>query len=604
MDTIYYPTYNVSTGDLCPIFVGEYLPAPYSHIKFDPINVVDGKQLLAHFTGRHVCEGVLHLVTLFGEQHICKGDTMEYYTASDMEHYSFSIKGTAGGYRIPLEGEEYYHNYDSVARFVFPQAGIDTILVRYHTNTDELLIGHTLNYTSMAVNVYPQATQDEIIVNDATVCYSTAAELTASAPLVTNPIFRWYASQTATSYLYEGETFTTNTLTANTDYYVSVDGDNYCENYTDTRAKVTVTVKRVVPTITIATTTPTVCTETSVTFTATTTNGGTNPSYQWRVNGASVAGNNNYQYTYIPKHGDVVTCMLTSNAECANPASVYASNATMTVLNYPAVPDVITETLDAYPGSEVNLMSAVVNPIAGISYSFYENPDKTGKLPSSFVVFDLSKDDYYVAANNGYCEGTVSQIILKIPCPETAEDIDGNIYKVTPLGGLCWTDNLRAITYTSTGAPISIATTYTCAGCPLQLDTLFGLLYDWYSAVGDDTGETVQGICPDGYHIPSKAEWCRLERYSAYDLKSDQHWLIPPGSGTDKYGFGALPAGSFAGASDRFIDLYGFAGWWSKDDNGNDSTAGIYYITYYCDIIKEAINLKIDRLSVRCVMDY
>lgn len=58
-----------------------------------------------------------------------------------------------------------------------------------------------------------------------------------------------------------------------------------------------------------------VCQGTSVTYTATPTNGGTAPTYQWKVNGSNV-GINSSQFTYTPVDGDVVSCVITSNADC------------------------------------------------------------------------------------------------------------------------------------------------------------------------------------------------------------------------------------------------------------------------------------------------
>ncbi len=52
-----------------------------------------------------------------------------------------------------------------------------------------------------------------------------------------------------------------------------------------------------------------------VTFTATPVNGGTLPSYQWKLNGNPV-GTGLPTYSYVPGYNDHVTCVLTSNAQC------------------------------------------------------------------------------------------------------------------------------------------------------------------------------------------------------------------------------------------------------------------------------------------------
>ncbi|MBK7029752.1 MAG: hypothetical protein IPH45_11275 [Bacteroidales bacterium] len=60
---------------------------------------------------------------------------------------------------------------------------------------------------------------------------------------------------------------------------------------------------------------------TEVSFTAIGVNQGSNPVYQWKVNGLAV-GINATMYSYIPNDGDIILCELTSDALCAtgNPA--------------------------------------------------------------------------------------------------------------------------------------------------------------------------------------------------------------------------------------------------------------------------------------------
>ena len=77
-----------------------------------------------------------------------------------------------------------------------------------------------------------------------------------------------------------------------------------------------------------------VCAGTSVTFTATPTNGGTTPFYQWQVNGVA-AGTNSPTYSYTPLTGDAVKCIMTSNATCTTGNPATSNTITMTVYALP-----------------------------------------------------------------------------------------------------------------------------------------------------------------------------------------------------------------------------------------------------------------------------
>lgn len=86
----------------------------------------------------------------------------------------------------------------------------------------------------------------------------------------------------------------------------------------------------VTPTISIsATPGSTVCTGTSVTYTATVSNGGSTPTYQWYKNGTVVSTGSNY--TYTPTNNDSVRCVLTSSNPCVTATTAYSNTITMTV---------------------------------------------------------------------------------------------------------------------------------------------------------------------------------------------------------------------------------------------------------------------------------
>ncbi len=89
----------------------------------------------------------------------------------------------------------------------------------------------------------------------------------------------------------------------------------------------------VIPTVTITASPGTTVTPgTPVTFTATLGNGGTLPVLQWKKNGINV-GFNSASYTdFSIDSGDVVTCVLTSNATCATTDSAVSNPVTISVI--------------------------------------------------------------------------------------------------------------------------------------------------------------------------------------------------------------------------------------------------------------------------------
>jgi hypothetical protein len=98
------------------------------------------------------------------------------------------------------------------------------------------------------ITVNEPSTGSLITANNDTICSGDATTLIASAPGITNPIFRWYADANTTSILHIGNSLSTGTVTETTIFYVSVEGDNYCEGTSNAtgRKAVTVTVDQAV----------------------------------------------------------------------------------------------------------------------------------------------------------------------------------------------------------------------------------------------------------------------------------------------------------------------------------------------------------------------
>jgi len=117
--------------------------------------------------------------------------------------------------------------------------------------------------------------------------------------------------------------------------------------------------------------------------------------------------------------------------------------------------------------------------------------------------------------------------------------------------------------------------------------TKYGRLYQWTSAMGIDpiydnttwggSDENHQGICPDGWHLPNNGEWQVLYNYVEANngdegvgtsLKSASGWETYSGiaTGTDGFGFSALPAGYRHGLYNFFLYAGEDARFWAAVD--------------------------------------
>jgi len=105
----------------------------------------------------------------------------------------------------------------------------------------------------------------------------------------------------------------------------------------------------------------------------------------------------------------------------------------------------------------------------------------------------------------------------------TVTDIDGNTYDYLTYGTQQWTvENAATETYRD-GTPIPQVTDATQwsnlttgAWCYYDNDPTKGKLYNWYAVAGihdNDPNTPNKEFAPDGWHVPTDAEWTTLEEY-------------------------------------------------------------------------------------------
>ena len=203
---------------------------------------------------------------------------------------------------------------------------------------------------------------------------------------------------------------------------------------------------------------------------------------------------------------------------------------------------------------------------------------------------------------------------------------DGNSYPYLTIGTQVWmTKNLAYLpavspvtsgsttepyyyVYSNTGTDVTVAKA-------MSNYSTYGVLYNWPAAMygSSSSGSNpsgVKGICPDGWHLPSDAEWTQLvnslggSSYAGGKMKETgyTYWNSPNSGATNSGGFTALGAGyrwsSYGGQS---WDKGNYAFFWSSTE-----ASGYPYsrsLAYNNATVSRNGSGKDDGLSVRCVKD-
>ena len=170
---------------------------------------------------------------------------------------------------------------------------------------------------------------------------------------------------------------------------------------------INITVNQVgVPSVSINSSGINICSGSPVTFTATATNGGTTPTYQWQVNGLNVGVNSNIFTTNTLTNNAQVKCVLTSNAACASPQTVTSNVITV------AVNPVISPTLSISSTSTTICASSPITftavPINGgliPTYQWQINGTNVGTNSPTFTSSTLNNNDQVkcILTSNAAC---------------------------------------------------------------------------------------------------------------------------------------------------------------------------------------------------------
>lgn len=155
--------------------------------------------------------------------------------------------------------------------------------------------------------------------------------------------------------------------------------------------------------------------------------------------------------------------------------------------------------------------------------------------------------------------------------------------------------------------------------------TIYGGLYSWDEMMTYSTVEGSQGICPTGFHVPTKAEFRTLALFTGGTLQPDgqtalegtngkklreagtAHWMKGPrGNGTDDYGFSALGTGYKYNNSFASFKTNGY--FWTSTPQPSQPTwiwfRGISFMNdYLTEYMVYKTGAKASYLPLRCIKD-
>jgi uncharacterized protein (TIGR02145 family) len=187
---------------------------------------------------------------------------------------------------------------------------------------------------------------------------------------------------------------------------------------------------------------------------------------------------------------------------------------------------------------------------------------------------------------------------------EFTDERDGQKYKAVCIGNQTWmAENLRY------NAPGSVVYQNDNSLLPI-----YGRLYDWNTVMNGASASSlnpsgVTGICPEGWHIPSQAEWEELLAEVGNDggnLKDKDLWNPPNTGATNRYGFSALPGGIQEQPPILTFSWLGMAGFfWSTDlsSSQQDTHRMALYLHYLTNIGYMSDFPMNAKASCRCVKD-
>jgi hypothetical protein len=251
---------------------------------------------------------------------------------------------------------------------------------------------------------------------DNTICNGASVSFTAVPTNGgTNPTYQWYVNGLAAGT--NSATFTTSSLTsgASVTCVMTSNMPNVTNNPTTSNGITTIVTAPVTPSVSVLGNT-TLCAGAIASFSTSSSNSGSTPTYQWTLNGTNV-GTSSTSYSYTPANGDAIGVTLTSSNTCVTSATATSSPVTITVVAAPATP---TISQNGY----------VLTSSSSTGNQWYFNGTLiTGGTGQNYTA--IANGNYTVVVSSGNCNSAAS-LGITVTGIVSITEIDPYIFSIFP----------------------------------------------------------------------------------------------------------------------------------------------------------------------------
>ncbi|WP_417600981.1 PKD domain-containing protein [Owenweeksia hongkongensis] len=261
----------------------------------------------------------------------------------------------------------------------------------------------------------------------------------------TTPVYVWKVNGTVVGT--NSSAYSTNALANNDIVSVELQSSLPCSAGL-VFASLTVPVDSVkTPSVSISASATSICVGTNVTFTASPVNGGSTPSYQWKVNGSNVTGAGAIFSSSTLSNGDAVSVELSSSENCVTASTVSSNTINMSVSSAVA-PSVSISSNDTIvcQGSSSIFSAAALNAGASPSYQWKVNGINAGVNSPTFISTLNNNDAVTVEVTSSLACASPTTAISASKTVQVVQDPVITNTTILPVGPLCKGDTIPLTT--------------------------------------------------------------------------------------------------------------------------------------------------------------